>query len=234
MFKFRTSATDSSPCTERVGTQELVIYFSRSDYGTLSTSNATLRLTAVKWAGGKAGRSLDYAVTLPAQQATAKLLQAPLDAVLSGTGCPSRTKCVLLVEVLLPDRVPLQGKAGAVHSTIASNKVYLSRLNEVTTMVADPGLAVTNIVKLSNNSDRVHGSAFSITVTAKQLPAAVVWLETKLPGRFSDNGMLMLLENNLQVQFFTDDATATREQLAATLTIRSLVDVAHGYSSNQN
>ena len=217
-------------------TQELSVYFSRSDYSSLPTLNATLRLTAVKWAGGTVAPSAEYAVTLPVEHATAKLLHAPLDTVLSSTGCPSRTECVLLVEVLIPDLVlEQQGTAGPVQSMIASNKVYVSKLNEVTTMVANPGLAATvttKIVSSNTNNDRVDGSVFSITVTAKQLPAAVVWLETKLPGRFSDNGMLMLLENSLEVHFFTDDATVTREQLAATLTIRSLVDAAHGYSSS--
>merc|ERR1711935_742007 len=45
-------------------------------------------------------------------------------------------------------------------------------------------------------------------------------------------GMLMLLEMEVQVQFYTDDETVTGEQLAATLTVRSLVDAAHGYSSS--
>merc|ERR1711935_814963 len=110
---------------------------------------------------------------------------------------------------------------------LASNKVYLSKLNEVTTMIADPGLAVSNVVQLGSSSSSGGGGGggggtFNITVTAKQVPAAVVWLETKLAGRFSDNGMLMLLEKEVHVQFYTYDETVTAEQLAATLTVRSL------------
>ena len=213
-------------------TDQLAIYFSRSDYGVLASLNATLRLTAVKWSGGAAGPAFELAVTLPGQHRSAKVFTASLASVLSSTGCAARNECVLQIEVLQGESVP-----------VASNKVYLSKLNEVTTMIADPGLAVSNVVQLSSTSSSGDGGGgissggggtFNITVTAKQVPAAVVWLETKVAGRFSDNGMLMLQERGVQVQFYTDDATVTGEQLAATLTVRSLVDAAHGYSSSSS
>lgn len=215
-------------------TDQLAIYFSRSNYGVLATLNATLRLTAIKWSGGAAGPAFNLAVALPGQHRSAKLFTASLASVLASTGCAARNECVLQIEVFQEgDRAPL-----------TSNKVYLSKFNEVTTMVADPGLAVSNVVQLSSgSSDGSRSSssggsggsgAFNITVTAKQVPAAIVWLETKLAGRFSDNGMLMLLEKEVQVQFYTDDEAVTGEQLAATLTVRSLVDAAHGYSSSSS
>jgi beta-mannosidase len=202
-------------------TDQLAIYFSRSNYGVLASLNATLRLTAIKWSGGAAGPAFEIAVTLPGQHRSAKVFTASLASVMSSTGCAARNECVLQIEVIQEESVP-----------VASNKVYLSKLNEVTTMIADPGLVVSNIVQLSSNSGGGSGGTFNITVTAKNVPAAVVWLETKLAGRFSDNGMLMLLEREVQVQFYTDDETVTDELLAATLTVRSLVDAAHGYCSS--
>lgn len=208
------------------GTDQLAIYFSRSDYGVLASLNATLRLTAIKWSGGAAGPAFELAVTLPGQHRSAKLFAASLASVLSSTGCAARNECVLQIEVFQ------EGES----VSVASNKVYLSKLNEVTTMVADPGLVVSNVMQLNSSSSGSGtsggGGAFNVTVTAKQVPAAVVWLETKLAGRFSDNGMLLLLEKEVQVQFYTYDETVTAEQLAATLTVRSLADAAHGYSSS--
>merc|ERR1711935_796425 len=102
-----------------VDTNQLAIYFSRSNYGVLASLNSTLRLTAIKWSGGAAGPAFDLAVTLPGQHRSAKVFSASLASTLSRTGCAARNKCVLQIEVL-------QGE-----TLLAFNKVYLSKLNEV-------------------------------------------------------------------------------------------------------
>ena len=58
---------------------------------------------------------------------------------------------------------------------------------------------------------------------------AVVWAETALDGRWSDNGMLMTTDV-MQLQWFTDDTTVTASELAASLSVRSLFDMSHSYS----
>ena len=236
----------------RVGSDEqLHVYFSRSDHhapclvhlplgAAAAGTEIVLRITAFRWSGGHG--AIELPVLLPAPHSTARLLSRHIDAVLSSISCSdstdtpgpaaatarpccsARTECVLGLEVVVP------GTAAAA-TTVAANTVYLSPLHQVTTMVADPGLAVRDVVPAAGGSSSSPGFAvFNVTVTAARTPAALVWLETPLPGRWSDNGVLQTTPT-LQLQWTTDEQAVTAAQLAASVTVRSLVDVAAGYSS---
>jgi hypothetical protein len=199
----------------------LVVRFSRSNYDSLSSTTATLRLKVLKWAGGAAGEAAEHTVTLPPPHASAKLFTASLSSVLEETSCKARNECLLHLEVV-----------GADGTVLATNSVYLSPFNQVSTM-HDPSLAVLHVKpasgELRSPLHRTGLAVFNVTVTATQVPVPFVWAETKLPGRWSDNGMLMT-ELVMQLQWFTDDLSVTASQLAAELSISSLVDVASGYS----
>jgi hypothetical protein len=71
---------------------------------------------------------------------------------------------------------------------------------------------------------------FNVTVTAARVPAALVWLETPLPGRWSDNAML-LVTASVELQWLTDDPSVTAGQLRDSVSVRSLVDVSPGYTT---
>ena len=216
---------------------------------------AVLRITAFKWSGGSG--SVDFPVSLPAAHSTAKLLSRDIEEVLgsincsSGVGneptaaarcCTTRAECVLGIEVVTQAATAeARGLVNGQHqqasgdqlghdhaeSTLASNTVYLSPLHQVTTMVADPGLVVRDVVPAGGASPGL--SVFNVTVTAVRTPAALVWLETPLSGRWSDNAVL-LTTPELKLQWTTDE-DVTAHQLAASVSVRSLVDVAASYSS---
>ena len=230
----------------RVGSDgQLHVYFSRSDHrapplGTAAAGmKAVLRITAFRWSGGHG--AVELPVPLPAPHSTARLLSRDIEEVLSsiscsdstdtrepgqaGPCCSARTECVLGLEVVI------LGTAAA-ETTVASNTVYLSPLHQVTTMVADPGLAVREVVPAAGGSSSSVGHlVFNVTVTAARTPAALVWLETALPGRWSDNGVLQTTPE-LQLQWTTDEEAVTAARLAALVSVRSLVDVAAGYSNS--
>lgn len=220
----------------RVGKDsQLDVYFSRSDHRALpdaaAEGKAILRITAFRWAGGHG--SVEFPVPLPAAHSTAKLLSRGIEEVLGSISCNSNTdneptaaarccstraECVLGIEVVI--------QAATVETALASNTVYLSPLHQVTTMVADPRLAVSEVVPAGGSS---QGQVFNVTVTAARTPAALVWLETPLSGRWSDNGVL-LTTPELKLQWTTDEKVTAR-QLASSVSVRSLVDVATSYSS---
>jgi hypothetical protein len=188
---------------------------------------AILRLQLLKWAGGVAGPATEHSVVLPVPHISAKLFTASMASVVEGTNCSARNECVLHLEV--------SAVVGTRHTVLATNNVYLTPFNQVTTM-QDPGLAVHQVVAAGSSPRPSHShysdlAVFNVTVTAAVVPAPFVWLETELPGRWSDNGML-LTDATVHLQWFTDDANVTADQLAATLSVRSLVDVARGYNSS--
>ena len=217
----------------------LVVHFSRSDYSQLATVG-TLRLTAFKWSGGVAGASSEHTVALPGPHSSARLLSTSVESVLAATGCGgsgAESECVLLLEVLIGKTATTDGHSAP--AVLAKNWVYLTPFNEVTTM-SDPGLVVQLVQyvappPLADPSTTATtglggGGTFNITVTAARVPAALVWLETTLPGRWSDNGLLLTTEV-LVLQWFAYDPSATAAQLKASLSVWSLFDVARGYSS---
>ena len=126
---------------------------------------------------------------------------------------------------------------GAWGAVLAANSVFLSPFHQVSTM-HDPGLRVLE-VKWAGSESRpllyrsrtTPLTVFNVTLSATRVPVPFVWAETQLPGRWSDNGMLMT-SLTTQLQFYTDDTSITANHLAATLCIRSLVDVASGYNSS--
>ena len=181
-------------------------------------ADASLRCTAYKWSGGVAGTPLTHTIVLPAH-GSSLLLRASLAEVLRSTGCPDRTQCVLALDV-----TTAQG------DRLASNWVYLSPFHQVSSMIASPALAVHSVALASPPADRADLRAFNLTIAAQRIPVAVVWLETKLPGRFSDNGFLMVAHER-QLQWTTDEVTVTASQLGESLSVRSLVDVSPGYTA---
>jgi hypothetical protein len=137
--------------------------------------------------------------------------------------------------------------AGSAERVFATNHVYLSPFHQVTTMVRHPGLKIQSVVAAAGEA---HGGSaagrggrpsFTVTVSAAQLPVPMVWLETALGGRWSENGML-LTTPALELRWTSDgdndgdrdrdrNHAVTAEILAKSLKVWSLVDVASGYSS---
>lgn len=189
----------------------LLVYFSRAAYEDLPGAGVQLQISAMLWSGGPAGAPIVRDVVLPAPLGSALLFSSPLPQVLSATGCPAPNACVLILDVIAGDS-----------SVIAHNFLFLSRMNLVTTL-KDPGLSVASV-------DKTGPLEFAVSVAAVSVPAAVVWLETPLQGRWSDNNFLMT-EPRLQLAFFADDLNVTAQQLEASLSLWSLFDTSSTYSS---
>ena len=226
----------------RILNGSLVVHFSRSDYSHLPTVG-TLRLTAYKWSGGVAGASSEHTVALPGPHSSGRLLNTRIEPVLAATGCGGsgmKSECVLLLEVLTGKAATTESDGRSAPTVLAKNWVYLTPFNEVTTM-SDPGLVVQLVEcvappppladpNATASTGLGGGGTFNVTVAAARVPAALVWLETALPGRWSDNGLLLTTEV-LVLQWFAYDSSATAAQLKASLSVWSLFDVARGYSS---
>lgn len=166
----------------------------------------TLVITAWSWADGRLGSlTLPYAAPRPTGSTPA--YNGSLPRVLNATGCPAPSACILLVD--------------AFNGTerVASNFLWPAPPKNVTTM-RDPGLAVADVVA----DPGACATCFAVTYTVARPPAASVWLESLLEGRWSENGGIVV-DASRTVSFIAA-APATAGQVAASLTIASLCDTA--------
>ena len=163
------------------------------------------------WASGLVSNwTVDVPAILP--HSSGRVCTVPLSDVMRG--CVSPADCVLTLDLMGPPPERAQ---------LAHNWAYIAPLRNVTSM-RDPGLRVVRVAAADAQA-RGGYAAFTVTLTAQALPAAVVWLETVLPGRFSDNGFL-LTQLSVDVQWVSAQPGVTPAQLAASLIVQSLWDAA--------
>lgn len=208
---------------------------------------ASVVVTAWSWA---AGRMSNWTTPVPtiAAHASGRVCSVPLATVTRG--CPSLAACVLTLDLYGPESVhrvtspgmcripapywhlswlrppcnPTDGSSSNSSILLAHNWVFIAPFRNVTTM-RDPGLLISNVSAILGDDSAAADNLFTVTVTAKVLPAASVWLETALPGRFSDNGFL-LTQPSYTVEWVSKRPGVTAQQLAASLLLHSLWDVA--------
>jgi beta-mannosidase len=87
-------------------------------------------------------------------------------------------------------------------------------------------LSQTQLPKVNwkvGNWQQTNNTTATFTLDAA-LPAAYVWLETPLPGRFSDNGFLYVPSGPLSLAFYSWTPSFNITQLQQTLTITSISD----------
>lgn len=207
----------------------LVVYLSLTTYappaGVTPGGAGVLRVRLWSWARGALAAPVSVPITLPPVHAAARVASLPLATLLPEGGCPSAAECVATLEAL-------DAASGAV---IATNSVFLTPPRAITTMVRDPGLTVSAVV-LRDAAGGLHPAApsrvFNVTLEARALPVAVVWLETPLPGLWSENAFLLSASPRvLQWTAAADAPVPDAGTLAASLAVSSLVDVAPGYSA---
>ena len=175
---------------------------------------ATIVVGTWSWGAGLLSNWTTPVPTIPAH-ASARVCSIPLSSVTAQ--CGSLSECVLTLNMYGP------AAAGETPGLpLAHNWVFVAPLRNVTTM-RNPGLHITDVVEAPRS---VFGyDAFYVVVTADALPAAIVWLETALPGRFSENGLL-LTSHVLNVTWTSLEPGVTAAQLASSLLVHSLWDVA--------
>ena len=100
-----------------------------------------------------------------------------------------------------------------------SRPVYLTPFSMINTL-KDPHIGIPKGEVFNVSSNQIQ-----FTVTAMH-PAAFVWLSTRIPGTFSDNGFVLYQKSNLIS--FTGRDTVDVERFKNDLTIKSLYDVYRG------
>lgn len=177
----------------------------------------SIRVSAWSWADGLVSNWTTPVSTI-APHSSGRVCSVPLLTVIRG--CGNLVDCVLTLDLI---------GAPPVKASLSHNYVYIAPLRNVTSM-RDPILRIVNVVA-TGAEPRSGYDAFTVTLTAGNLPVAVVWLETALPGRFSDNAFL-LAQPSVDVQWVSAQKGVTAAQLAASLLVHSLWDVApYGPSS---
>lgn len=203
-----------------------------------------LRVACWSWAQGALGAA-DTPFSIPAWPAA----WGPVDATGAAGGAVELLKGASLADALAscgcgPPRAPAECVIAAdvfnastadPAARVASNWLHPVPLNQVSTM-REPGLAVVAV-------EARGGGAFDVTLTARALPVANVWVESLLCcGWFSDNNFLML--ESPRVLRYTPGADArgwahapppgaernvSAGQFAASLSVWSLWDTVSGY-----
>ena len=95
---------------------------------------------------------------------------------------------------------------------VSENSYIFDTLAHVT--LSDPNFEVLSVT--------MQGSSRAVIEISASKPAPFTFLDTTLPGRFSDNGFLML-PGTKKITFFSWDNFAA-DQLFDTLTIKSVYD----------
>jgi beta-mannosidase len=172
-------------------------------------ANATLLVRMWAWTGGQlAAWTFAQDVTVPAGSA-AVVASAALDAFLAQGACPSAPACVATFELWAGDTL------------LADNELYLASFN------AAPAVRVPRLNATVAPAADPDGTLSVTVASLAPAPAPVaplVWLETPLPGRWSDNAFLFT-GAPLALTFYPAAGTApTPSQLADGLQVLSLWD----------
>jgi hypothetical protein len=139
--------------------------------------------------------------------ASSLVYTAPVDSFLSALGCVTPAECILLYRYV--------DSSGEV---LSRNFFFLGNLSDATTM-ADPQLSATVSLDLQ-----------VLVTCAPDTLAVFVWLETPLPGTWSDNAFVVIGGAAPAVATFSPmaGATVTPQELQNTLVVSSYFDRARG------
>ena len=146
-------------------------------------------------------------------------------------GCNQFAECYITLAVQLADNINLVTRASI---DVPVSPIFTTPIRDVPLQPA--AIAIANFQPITNDDD-VHSanspsSSFSsstaitrasFTVVSDE-SAPYVFLETSLPGRFSDNGFLLTRQTPRTIQFIAFDSTQTftLEELQATIKVRSI------------
>ena len=153
---------------------------------------------------GDEGQLGTWEVPYAATEASASLAyNTTFDDILAKGGCPDPTRCVLTVAA----------KNGT--EVISENYLYLTPFYDVTTAACKSGNAweCTKFSVVSVTEDAAAPGVYDIKYTVGTV-TPFLWLETDVPGHFSDNGMLVtsVAPAVNMIKFFADDPTSATAQ----------------------
>jgi len=163
-----------------------------------------LNLTSLSWTNGKVMKEWN-APLFSMNVSDARLVYSISENdFLFVSGCENMNDCVLTWTVG-------DGKG----AMLSSSYMFVGSPKDVVSK--DPELSIKSVVP-SNNADE-----YEITLTTTGV-AAFVWLETKLDGYFSDNGMLMVPGEEKNVVFKSRDSKKTLADVTSGVYVYSLFD----------
>ncbi|XP_023230069.1 beta-mannosidase-like isoform X1 [Centruroides sculpturatus] len=170
--------------------------------------NLTLYLNIYHWSSFNSiyKKNLTFNQLPQSSQTIFTVLQTRL---LNAAGCKSSKECFLTVSV--------KNKDG--HQLGPNNYLFLSSFKQASG-IKKANISIENIEIINNTT--VENQEFKITLSSDNI-APFVWLETKIKGRFSTNGFL-LISSKFDIIFFSKERITTF-QLQKKLNIRSLLDV---------
>ena len=161
-------------------------------------SHLTGEVKLTMWSWGSAVPLKSWVVPYDAPPASAtRVMGGTFQAMLSAGGCADATQCFLRLAAF-------NGSATSGGKAVSSNYLLLAPFYDVTTMQA-PRLNVSSVRAVKHHAAQPYENAFAVTVTAAA-PAAFVWLETRFPGRWSDNGFMMT-EPSIELTYFQDTSS---------------------------
>lgn len=156
--------------------------------------DGVLKFTMHSWATGPVGSWNTPFNSLPAT--ALEVYNSSWSDMLSAGNCSDATECFLILEAF----------NGTVETgeILSSNYLFLAPFTDVTTMV-DPNIQVMDVEKMSAPPPDATSIEvpFKVTISSDG-PAAFVWLETPLHGRWSDNGFLIPSAQQQDLIFYSD------------------------------
>ncbi|XP_071101412.1 beta-mannosidase-like [Haliotis cracherodii] len=141
-------------------------------------------------------------VTYKLKKSSQSVFKQDIDTLVSATGCPGRSSCFLFMY--------LNDPASGINAYLP-----LTYYNSVTGL-AKAQVMVTDVTMMSNTE-------FEVTVGSNRI-APFVWLDAiGIPGRFSDNGFLMMAPSRIVI--FTSWDPVDLETVKRSLKTKSLMDI---------
>ena len=160
-----------------------------------------------RWSDGRITGTVTKNVTAAARAATL-ILQASVTALLQYAACDSNSTCFVSLHATSTDAV------GEGWIFLAPVKLVALPSPNVTVEMLDP------IWLMQSSPFPAEASSLSLVVRlASTAPAPYLFLETPLPGLWSDNGFLLLPDSPRTLTFTSWERQITAEQLRANLTV---------------
>ena len=160
-----------------------------------------LTISSYKWSSLTMIKEESYPITIPSQMATLVKTFPVLN------WCQQPTQCFLVLSINI-NKMPKHSYA---------RPVFLAPFSAVDSL-KDPKVNMTNFIQVSSNVVR-----FTVVV---QNPAAFLWMDTSIPGHFSDNGFVQFETSKTLFFYAKDDVTI--HNLEQSLHQMSLYNTIHG------
>ena len=142
----------------------------------------SLTISAFKWSSLTPIKKESYQIMIPSQMATLVKTLTVLD------WCQQPTQCFLVLSINV-NKMPEYSYA---------RPMFLAPFSAVDSL-KDPKVNMTNFIQVSSKVVR-----FTVVV---QNPAAFLWLDTSIPGHFSDNGFVQFETSKTLFFYARDDVT---------------------------